>query len=64
MLRNFDYRHGQRRDRQAAAVGRIQAEDVILSVTGGSSRFQNVRGQATAAFTGPREITITYDLIP
>lgn len=30
---------------QAAGVGRIQAEDVYLSVTGGSGRFQNVRGQ-------------------
>lgn len=49
---------------QATGVGRVQAEDVILSVTGGSSRFQNVRGQAIVAFTGPNEVTITYELIP
>jgi hypothetical protein len=49
---------------QAEGVGRVLAEDVILSVTGGSLRFRNVRGQATVDFSDPSNVTIKYELIP
>lgn len=49
---------------QAAGVGRIGAEDVVFSVTGGSGRFQNVRGQAVFDFTRADRVVITYQLIP
>ena len=49
---------------QAQGVGRVLSEDVILSVTGGSKRFKNVRGQATVDFSNPNRVTIRYQLIP
>ena len=48
---------------QAGGVGRLQAEDVYLSVTGGSGRFQNVRGQLLVTFRQNRVI-LRYSLIP
>src|SRR5918997_462882 len=49
---------------QAQGVGRVLAEDVILSVTGGSKRFMNVRGQQTVDFSDPDRVTFRYQLIP
>jgi hypothetical protein len=49
---------------QAQGVGRIEAEDVILSVTGGSKVYQNARGQATFDYRQPGRVVITYELIP
>ena len=49
---------------QAAGVGRIEAEDVILSVTGGSGEFQNVRGQVTFDYRQRGLVVLTYELIP
>ena len=49
---------------QAGGVGRLQAEDVILSVTGGSGRFQNVRGQLTVVVRGEDRAILRYSLIP
>ena len=48
---------------QSGGVGRIQAEDVYLSVAGGSGRFQNVRGQLLLTFRQNRVI-LKYSLIP
>jgi hypothetical protein len=45
-------------------VGRIEAEDVILRVTGGSGVYQNVRGQATFDARQQGRVVITYELIP
>jgi hypothetical protein len=49
---------------QAQGVGRIEAEDVIFSVTGGSGVYQNVRGQATFDYRQQGRVVITYELIP
>jgi hypothetical protein len=49
---------------QAQGVGRIEAEDVILSVTGGSGVYQNVRGQAIFDYRHQGRVVITYELIP
>ena len=48
---------------QAAGVGRILAEDVLLSVTGGTNRFRTVRGQALFDYRTPDQIMISYDLM-
>jgi hypothetical protein len=48
----------------AQGVGRIEAEDVILRVTGGSGVYQNVRGQATFDARQQGRVVITYELIP
>jgi hypothetical protein len=49
---------------QAAGVGRVEAEDVILSVTGGAGEYQNVRGQALFDYRQQGRVVITYELIP
>ena len=45
-------------------VGRVEAEDVVLGVTGGTGRYQNARGQATLDFRRSGRVVITYELIP
>jgi hypothetical protein len=45
-------------------VGRVEAEDVLMAVTGGTRNFQNARGQALVDYTTTGQITITYSLIP
>jgi hypothetical protein len=45
-------------------VGRIEAEDVILGVTGGNEDFRNARGQATFDYTTEGQATISFELIP
>lgn len=45
-------------------VGRVEAEDVLMAVTGGTRNFQNVRGEALVDYTTTGQITITYSLIP
>ena len=45
-------------------VGRVEAEDVILGVTGGNGDFQNARGQATFDYTTQEQATISFELIP
>lgn len=47
---------------QAAGVGRILAEDVSLSVTGGTGRFKRVSGQALFDYRTRGQVTITYEL--
>ena len=44
-------------------VGRLEAEDVVFAVTGGTGDFRNARGQATFRYEedGDR-ITITYEV--
>ncbi len=49
---------------QLQGVGRVLAEDVVLSVTGGSDRFANVRGEATLDFRNPDRVVIHFRLIP
>ncbi len=49
---------------QAAGVGRVEAEDVVLAVTGGSGRYLNVRGEAKFDYRRQGRVVITYDLIP
>ena len=49
---------------QAGGVGRLLAEDVILSVTGGTRRFQNVRGQVRIIFRTEDRAVLRYSLIP
>jgi hypothetical protein len=48
---------------QAQGVGRIEAGDVLLSVTGGTNRFARVRGQALFDYSTSGQVTITYQLI-
>jgi hypothetical protein len=48
---------------QAAGVGRILAEDVLFSVTGGTNRFKRVRGQALFDYSTKGRIRITYELL-
>ena len=47
----------------AQGVGRLEAEDVVFAVTGGTGAFRNARGQATFLYeeNGDR-ITITYEV--
>ena len=49
---------------QTQGVGRVLAEDVLLSVTGGTLRFQNTRGQALFDYTRDDRVVITFQLIP
>jgi hypothetical protein len=48
---------------QATGVGRILAEDVLLSVTGGTMQFKQVRGQALFDYSTQGQTTISYELI-
>jgi hypothetical protein len=48
---------------QATGVGRILAEDVLLSVTGGTMQFKQVRGQALFDYSVQGQTTIGYELI-
>jgi hypothetical protein len=45
-------------------VGRVEAEDVVLGVTGGTGIYRNARGQATFDFRQEDRVVITYELIP
>ena len=45
-------------------VGRIEAEDVVLAVTGGTGLYRNARGQATFDFRDEAKVVIKYELIP
>jgi len=45
-------------------VGRLEAEDLDLPVTGGTGNFKNVRGQATFDFRDAGRTVITFNLIP
>ena len=49
---------------QLQGVGRVLAEDVVLSVTGGSDRYGNARGEATLDFRSPDRVVIHFRLIP
>jgi Dirigent-like protein len=47
----------------AQGVGRIEAEDVIFAVNGGTGDFRDARGQATFEYEEREDrIVITYDL--
>lgn len=43
-------------------VGRIEAEDVVLAVTGGTRDYRNAQGQATFEFRADGDVIITYEL--
>jgi hypothetical protein len=58
----FENRNGAEIDTQG--VGRVEAEDVVLAVTGGTGIYQNARGQATFDFRSADRVVITYELIP
>lgn len=58
----FENRNGAEIDAQG--VGRVEAEDVVLAVTGGTGIYQNARGQATFDFGQEGRVLITYELIP
>ena len=45
-------------------VGRIEAEDLDLAVTGGTGNFKYVRGQATFDFRDGAQTVIAFNLIP
>jgi hypothetical protein len=47
----------------AQGVGRIEAEDVVLAVNGGTGEFRTARGQATFEYEEREDrIVITYEL--
>ena len=43
-------------------VGRLEAEDVVFAVTGGTGDYRNARGQATFEFQTDGDVVITYEL--
>ena len=43
-------------------VGRLEAEDVVVAVTGGTKDYQNARGQATFRFETDGRVIIAYEL--
>ncbi len=43
-------------------VGRLEAEDVVFAVTGGTGDYRNARGQATFVFERDGDVVITYEL--
>ncbi len=43
-------------------VGRLEAEDVVLAVTGGTGDYRNARGQATFTFEADGRVVIDYEL--
>src|SRR5262245_9673574 len=45
---------------QMAGVGRILADDVLLSITGGTLRYCGARGEALLEFTAPNTIKVTF----
>jgi hypothetical protein len=45
---------------QMAGVGRILADDVRLSITGGTLRYCGARGEALLDFTVPNTIKVTF----
>jgi dirigent-like protein len=47
---------------QLAAVGRVQADDVIFSVIGGSGRYSEARGVATFDYSDGDDTEITVNL--
>ncbi len=58
----FENRDGAEIDTQG--VGRVEAEDVVLAVTGGTGFYRNVRGEATFDFRRDDRVTVSYELIP
>jgi hypothetical protein len=47
----------------AQGVGRIEAEDVVFAVTGGTGNFRDARGQATFEYEEREDRTvITYEV--
>jgi hypothetical protein len=58
----FENRNGAEIDTQG--VGRVEAEDVVLAVTGGTGFYRNARGQATFDFRQEDRVVVTYELIP
>ncbi len=49
---------------QLQGVGRSLADDVELSVTGGSGKYANARGEATLDFRSPDKVVLHFRLIP
>ena len=47
---------------QLAAVGRVEADDVIYSVVGGGGEYRDARGDAVFDYTDPDRTRITVDL--
>jgi hypothetical protein len=48
---------------EAQGVGRIEAEDVVFAVTGGTGEFRDARGQATFEYEEREDgIVITYEV--
>ena len=43
-------------------VGRLEAEDVVVAVTGGTKDYRNARGQATFRFERDGRVVITYEV--
>lgn len=43
-------------------VGRLEAEDVVLAVTGGTGYYRNARGVATFEFQTDGRVAITYEV--
>jgi hypothetical protein len=46
----------------AQGVGRLEAEDVVLAITGGTGDYRNARGQATFEFQSDGRVVITYEV--
>ncbi len=46
----------------AQGVGRLEAEDVVLAVTGGTGNYRNARGVATFRFESDGRVVITYEV--
>src|SRR5919107_4342434 len=46
----------------AQGVGRIEAEDVVFAVTGGTGDFRDARGQATFEYRPDGDVVISYEL--
>jgi hypothetical protein len=42
-------------------VGRLEAEDVVLAVTGGTGDFKNARGEAPLRYETDGRVVVTYE---
>jgi len=60
---NATYRRGARRaEIDTQGVGRLEGEDVVLAVTGGTGNYRNARCEVTFEFQSDGRVVITYEL--
>ncbi|MGI8530738.1 MAG: hypothetical protein ACR2KO_14840 [Geodermatophilaceae bacterium] len=49
---------------EMTGVGRIESEDVVFAVTGGTGKYANARGQVTVDYSDDRGIKLRFTVIP